>query len=149
MNTILKRMFAGSFILLFAVAIHANTIQAQVQEEAESQPQGDTVVDKLEENEKTSDFAELLKASGFAEVLNQQGPFTVLAPTNEALETSEVDVEGAKDDQEKAQQIAQSHLYQGNLPSEDVESSMGVKVEDSDESPSNGTIYVVDQIVTR
>lgn len=148
MKTLVKRLLASSFILLFAVAIHSNTIQAQVQEEA-GQPQGDTVVDKVEENEKTSDFAELLKTSGFAEVLNQQGPFTVLAPTNEALEASEVDVEGAKNDQEKAQQIAQNHLYQGNLPSEDVESSMGVKVEDSDDSPSNGTIYVVDQIVTR
>lgn len=147
MKTIIKRLVAGSFILLFAVAIHSNTINAQGN--AETQPQGETVVDQVESNEDTSDFAELLKVSGFAEVLKKQGPFTVLAPTNDALQSGEVDVEKAKEDQKMAQQVAQSHLYQGELPADEVESSMGVKVQDSDDSPSNGTVFVVDQVVTR
>jgi uncharacterized surface protein with fasciclin (FAS1) repeats len=147
MKTMLKRLVTGSFILLFAVAIHSNTINAQGN--AEDQPQGETVVDKVESNEDTSDFAEILKVSGFAEVLKKQGPFTVLAPSNEALQSGEVDVEKAKEDQKAAQQVAQSHLYQGELPAEEVEASMEVEVQDSDDSPSNGTVYFVDQIVTR
>lgn len=145
---IIKGVVASSFILLFAVAIHSNTI-AQVQEEAETQPQGETVVDKIDSNEETSDFAQILKVSGFAEVLKKQGPFTVLAPTNKALQSGEVDIEKAKNDQKMAQQVAQSHLYQGELPAEEVESTMGVEVQDTDDSPSNGTVYFVDQIVTR
>lgn len=137
-------MTIGVFLLLFAVTVYSNTTTAQ---ETKAPPQGDTVVDKV--NEKTSDFAEILKVSGFAEVLKKQGPFTVLAPSNEALQSSEVDVEKAKKDQKVAQQVAQSHLYQGQLPEKEIESSMGVKVEDSDDSPSNGTVFVVDQIVTR
>jgi uncharacterized surface protein with fasciclin (FAS1) repeats len=137
----------GSFILLFAVAIHSNTINAQGN--TEDQPQGETVVDKVESNEGTSDFAEILQVSGFADVLSQQGPFTVIAPSNDALQSAEVDVEKAKNDQKMAQQVAQSHLYQGELPSEEVESSMGVEVQDSDDSASNGTIYFVDQVITQ
>lgn len=143
---IMKRLALGSFALLFAFAVHSNAVAQQ--QEAPPQ-QGETVVDKVESNDDTSEFAEILKVSGFAEVLKKQGPFTVLVPTNDALESSDVDVEAAKNDQEAAQQIAQSHLYQGNLPAEDVESSMGVQVEDSDDSPSNGTVYIVDQIVTQ
>lgn len=149
MKTTLKRLFAGSFILLFAVAIHVNSIQAQVQDNAETQPQGETVVDKIDSNEETSDFAQVLKVSGFAEVLKKQGPFTVLAPTNEALQSGKVDIEKAKNDQKMAQQVAQSHLYQGELPADEIESTMGVEVQDSDDSPSNGTVYLVNQVVTR
>lgn len=146
MKSILKRLATGAFLLFFAVAVHSNTTIAQ---ETEAPPQGDTVVDKVQSSEKTSDFAEILQASGFADVLQEQGPFTVLAPSNDALESSGVDVEEAKSDQQMAQQVAQSHLYQGELPEEEVEASMGVEVEDSDDSPSNGTIYFVNQMVTQ
>lgn len=149
MKTMVKRLVASSFIILFAAAIHVNNTQAQVQEDTEAPPQGDTVVDKIDSNEETSDFAQVLKVSGFAEVLKKQGPFTVLAPTNEALQSGEVDIEQAKNDQKMAQQVAQSHLYQGELPAEEVESTMEVNVEESDDTPSNGTVYIVDQIVTR
>lgn len=142
---IFKRLTLGTFALLFAFAIHSNVVAQQ----QEAPPQGDTVVDKVQSNDDTSEFAEILKVSGFAEVLKKQGPFTVLVPTNDALESSDVDVEAAKNDQKAAQQVAQSHLYQGSLPAEDVEASMGVQVEDSDDSPSNGTVYIVDGVVTK
>lgn len=147
MKTMLKRLVTSSFILLFAVAIHSNTMNAQGN--AASQPQGETVVDKVTSNAETSDFAEILQVSGFAEVLNRQGPFTVLAPSNEALKAGNVDVEAAKNDQEKARQVAQNHLYKGEIPAEEVESSMGTEVTDSDDSGSNGTVYFVNQVVTR
>lgn len=145
---IFKKLALSSFVLLFAFAVHSNVAMAQQQQQQQA-PQGDTVVDKVQSNDDTSEFAEILKVSGFAEVLKKQGPYTVLAPSNEALESSDIDLESAKNDQEAAQKVAQSHLYQGNLPTEEVESSMGVKVEDSDDSPSNGTIYIVDGTVSQ
>lgn len=146
MKSIIKRVATGAFLLFFAVAVHSNTTIAQ---ETEVPQKGNTVVDKVEANEETSDFAEILKVSGFADVLKEQGPFTVLAPSNEALQSSGVDIEEAKNDQKMAQQVAQNHLYQGELPEEEVEASMGVEVQDSDDSPSNGTVFFVDQMVTR
>lgn len=144
MKNLFKRLGVGSVVLLFAVAVYSNTITAQ--ENPPTETQAETVVDKLEENEKTTEFAELLKVSGFADVLRQQGSFTVLAPSNEALQ-GKVDTEALKENQGKAQQIVQGHLFKGEISREQVKSKMGVEVEDSDESASNGTIYIVDQVV--
>ena len=52
-----------------------------------------------------------------------------------------------KEKPQKVKSIVQSHLYQGEVSSEQVESQMGVTIEEKDESPSNGVVYVVDQVV--
>lgn len=151
MRTKIKRFVSASVALLMVFAFSANVMVAQGggQGQGQGQAQGETVVDKLNENENTSDFAELLEQSGFAQVLAEQGPYTVLAPTNEALANGEVDVEAAKGSQEQAQQVVQSHLYQGEISAEEVESSMGVEVQDQDGTPSNGVVYFVNDVVTR
>lgn len=146
MKTIFKRLITGSFVFLFAIALYSNTTTAQEAPPTEG-AEGETIVDKLSENEETTEFAALLDESGFADVLQQEGPFTVLAPSNEALQSGEVDVEAVKEDPAQVQQLVQSHLYKGEIPSEQVESSMGVGIENSDDSADNGTIYVVDQVV--
>lgn len=149
MRTKIKRFVSASVALLMVFAFSANVMVAQGGGQGQGQAQGETVVDKLNENENTSDFAELLEQSGFAQVLAEQGPYTVLAPSNEALANGEVDIEAAKESQEQAQQVVQSHLYQGEIPAEEVESSMGVEVEDQDGTPSNGVVYFVNDVVTR
>lgn len=149
MRTKIKRFVSASVALLLVFAFSANVSVAQGGGQGQGQAQGETVVDKLNENENTSDFAELLEQSGFAQVLVEQGPYTVLAPSNDALANGEVDIESAKENREQAQQVVQNHLYQGEIPTEEVESSMGVEVEDKDESPSNGVVYFVNDVVTR
>lgn len=150
MTSISKRLLPGILSLLVILAFSANTMVAQGGGQGQQgQVEGETVVDKINETEETSEFAELLEQSGFAQVLVQQGPFTVLAPTNEALANGDIDIESAKQDREAAQSVVQSHLYQGELPVEEVENSMGVKVENEDGSPANGVLYVVDGIVTQ
>lgn len=151
MRTKIKRFVSASVALLLVFAFSANVSVAQGggQGQGQGQAQGETVVDKLNENENTSDFAELLEQSGFSQVLVEQGPYTVLAPSNEALANGEIDIESAKENREQAQQVVQNHLYQGEIPTEEVESSMGVEVEDKDESPSNGVVYFVNDVVTR
>jgi len=147
MSTKIKRFVSASVTLLLLLAFGANLSFAQGG--GQGQAQGETVVDKLNGNEKLSDFATLVEASGFGQVLNQQGTYTVLAPTNEALESEGVDVDAAKENRKQAQKVVQSHLYQGDISTKKVESSMGVKIKEKDESAANGTVYVVDQVVKR
>ncbi|MEL7833651.1 fasciclin domain-containing protein [Fodinibius sp. Rm-B-1B1-1] len=147
MTSKMKKLISASFAVLLVFALSANF--AVGQGGGQSQVQGETVVDKVSENSDTSDFSDLLEQSGFAQVLAQQGPYTVLAPSNDALAKGEVDVESAKENQKQAQQVVQNHLYQGEISADEVESSMGVKVQKEDESPANGVVYVVDKVVTR
>lgn len=149
MRSKIKRIVSGALAIMLVLAVGANFAVAQGQGQGQGQAQGETVVDKLNENDDTSDFAELLDQSGFAQVLVQQGPYTVLAPSNEALANGDVNVDAAKEDRKQAQQVVQNHLYQGEISAEEVESSMGVEVKEKDESPSNGVVYFVSEVVTR
>lgn len=148
MKSNIKRLVSASLAVMLVMAVVANVTVAQNTGQ-QGQVDGETVVDKLNSSDKTSDFAELVEASGFGQVLVQQGPYTVLAPTNSAIEDEGVDVDAAKENKEQAQKVVQSHLYQGEISSDEVESSMGVKIEDKDESAANGTVYVVDKVVKR
>lgn len=147
MKNVLKRLIASSFIFLFAVSLHFNTANAQGQTPPDAE--GETVVDKLDSNEQTSEFAQLLKESGFSDILTKQGPFTVLAPSNDALQSGDTSADELKENPEELKKFVRSHLYQGEVPTDQVESGMGVKVQDTEESASNGIIYVVDKPVQR
>lgn len=148
MRSKIKRLVSTSLALMLIFAVSANFAVSQNTGQ-QGQVDGATVVDKLNSNDKLSGFAELVDASGFGQVLIQPGPYSVLAPTNKALENEGVDVDAAIENRDQAQKVVQSHLYQGEISSEEVESSMGVKIEDKDESAANGTVYVVDQVVKR
>jgi uncharacterized surface protein with fasciclin (FAS1) repeats len=50
-----------------------------------SEGQAQTILEKLNSNSQTSQFAKALESSGAAEQLKQSGPFTVFAPTNSAF----------------------------------------------------------------
>lgn len=148
MRSKIKRLVSASLALMLVFAVGANIAVSQNTGQ-QGQVDGETVVDKMNSNEKLSDFTELVDASGFGQVLTQQGTYTVLAPTNKALENEGVDVDAAKENKDQAQKVVQSHLYQGEISSDEVESSMGVKIQDKDESAANGTVYIVDQVVKR
>jgi uncharacterized surface protein with fasciclin (FAS1) repeats len=144
MKKLLKLITATSLILAFAITLNSQALNAQDQG-----AQGDTVVEVVEGTEEASDFADLLSESGFASVLQEQGPYTVLAPSNEALEASGTNVDELKQNPQKVQGLVQGHLYQGELPSDKVESMLDVSVEKSDNSASNGTVHVVDKVVKK
>ncbi len=144
----IKRLVSASLALMLVFAVGANIAVSQNTGQ-QGQVDGETVVDKMNSNEKLSDFTALVEASGFGQVLTQQGTYTVLAPTNKALENEGVDIEAAKENRDQAQKVVQSHLYQGDISTEKVESSMGVKIEDKDESAANGTVYIVNSVVKR
>lgn len=132
--------------LILTVTFLLNT-SVQAQETAPPDAQGETVYEVVNASEETSDFAELLDKSGYAQILKKQGPYTILAPSNDAIEASNTSMEELNENPEQIKTVVQGHLYQGEVPSDQIESQMGVTVEKSDESASNGVVHVVDQIV--
>lgn len=143
MKATLKTLLASS--LMITVALLFNFNQATAQDTGPPQAaEGKTVVEVVNSHDGTSEFGKLLSESGYAQVLQNQGPYTVVAPSNEAIQAEKEAVgEGAVN----AKSLVQGHLYQGEVPAEQVESQMGVTVEETDETAGNGVVHVVDKVV--
>lgn len=147
MKPLLKVLLTGSLMIAFALNI--NSVDAQTTDEnTETSHQGNNVVDVVKSNEDQSIFAELLEESDMSEVLTSEGPFTVLVPTDEAIE-AKGDVHELKENPELRQELIGSHLYQGELPSERVKSALDVEIVEGDKSASNGVVHFVDEVVER
>lgn len=145
MKTILNIPVTLSLIVTLAVLGNMQPVNAQ----EDTAPQAETVVDVVDANEETTDFGQLLENSGFANVLQAEGPYTVLAPSNEAIESSGTSMDALEESPQKVKTLVQGHLYQGELPPEQVESMLEVEVKDTDESASNGTVHIVDEVVEK
>jgi|GEM_PF-1251671 len=129
--------------LLFAGLTFNSVLDAQGSQSAATQ--GKSVYTVVKSNQQTTHFAQLLKASGYSRVLKGKGPYTVLAPSNKALESSGYDQ--AKSDPAKAKKIIRGQLYKGNISADKVKSNMGAKILDTDKSANNGTVYVIDKVI--
>jgi|GEM_PF-3513179 len=137
----LKVYLASGLALAVTVLIFSGSLQAQVNTQGNMQNDQDakTVVDVVKEKDNTAKFADMLEKSGFATVLNQQtSQFTVLAPKNEAVENLDPQLK------ENPQQAVQGQLLKGEMSKDNIEEQLGVKVEETDDSAKNGTVYVVD-----
>jgi uncharacterized surface protein with fasciclin (FAS1) repeats len=96
-----------------------------------------------------SDFAQLIKVSGFNRVLAGKGPFTVVAPTNNALESNEKNLDKLEKSAKKARKLVSGYLYKGNIPAKEIESKLGVNIKKQDASAANGVVYVVDSLLKK
>lgn len=142
----LIRFFGVGLVLLIIGSIFNSNLAAQGTQS--SKKQGKTVYNVIQSNDQTTHFAKLLKASGYSRVLNKKkGPYTVLAPSNKALQSSGYDK--AKSDPAKAKKIVNGQLYKGNVSPDQVKSNMGVKIIDTDKTADNGTVYIVDKVIQR
>lgn len=140
MKIAIKRVFAGSLMFALTLLFFSSTLQAQGNTEATAQ--GKTVYEVINSIENTSEFATLLDKAGYGQVLKQQnGTYTVLAPNNEAVQNAESSLK------ESPKKLMQGQLFKGEVPKEQIESQMGVTVQESYNSASNGVVYVVDKIV--
>lgn len=146
MKYILKSILTATFTLLLAFSLSLDAEAQEVQQET-AQPDGETVMDVVTSNPDNSVFAELLAESDMQEILSAEGPFTVLAPTDEALEEAGITAEQLQENPEQIQEIIRPHLYQGDMDSERVESALNVEVEDGDHEAANGVVHVVDEVV--
>ncbi len=133
-NYFLKLFPLTTLLILFSISVNSQDIPPQ---EAQD---GKNLVQVVKANEDISEFAALLDKSGYADILKEGGPYTVLAPNNDVLKNLPAE------QKENPQELLQGQLFQGNVPKDLIESELGVKVEKTDESATNGVIYIVDKI---
>ena len=106
---------------------------------------GKTVVKVINNDNDTSIFAALVKRSGFSSVLKKKGPYTVLAPNNEALRSS-LQIGKLEKNPKKLKKVVQDHLYKGNVSKKNVEAALGVKIISKHEA-SNGVVYIINSVI--
>lgn len=127
-----------SFILSIFLVVGFSNLQAQ----------DDTVVDVVNNSEDHTIFSELLAETGLEQVVSQPGPYTVIAPKDEAFEAMGSELDQLRANPEQLQNVVISHLFQGEVPSEDVEPNIGIEVEEGDISASNGLVHVTNEVVS-
>lgn len=132
----MSRIFTVTFMALF-LAVGVNFAQAQ----------DATVVDIINESEDHTILAELLVETELNNVISQPGSFTVIAPTDEAFEALGSDLDELRANPQQLQNVVIGHLYQGEVPSEDVEPNVGVEVVEGDIAASNGIVHVTNEVV--
>jgi transforming growth factor-beta-induced protein len=130
-----------------------------------------TIADVLQENEDFSTLVEVLEQAELLETLAGEGPFTVFAPTNEAIEAlPEGMLEGIMSSPESLVGVLQYHVVEGAYLAADLEgetsldtvlgSPLAITVEDgtvllngdvtvteADIEASNGVIHVIDTVL--
>ncbi len=117
-----------------------------------------------------STLTQALQAADLVEILDEQGPFTVFAPTDKAFEQlPEGTLESLINDKEALKEILLYHVVKGSVTAEDIvkyekakslsgslinikTSDSSVKLNDSnvistDIKASNGIIHVIDRVL--
>ena len=76
------------------------------------------IVDTAASADQFSTLVTAVKKAGLVDTLKGEGPFTVLAPTNEAFaKIPKKDLDGLLNDKEKLKQVLLSHVVPGHAPS--------------------------------
>lgn len=135
---------------------------------------GETIVAIAAGNPDFSTLVDLVKSAGLAETLSGTGPFTVMAPTNEAFGKVPADTVAAlkADPKGKLTDVLKLHVISGNVDAaaataaagtcvetlggkvkieKDADGNLtfgGAKIVKTDIKGSNGTIHVIDGVVT-
>ncbi len=107
----------------------------------------DTLFDTINEHSELMAFTSVMTDVGMDSFLHHEGPFTVLAPVNDAFEElgSEKMTE-VLSDVEMQRLVAQNHVFQGNHSAEDIEHIIPGEVIDVI-TTSNGTVIVIDEVI--
>jgi uncharacterized surface protein with fasciclin (FAS1) repeats len=135
-----KRMkFSAIFSAIFSLVLIAG-INLSV-------AQTGSVVDVINESEDHTIFAQMLADTELDNVVAQQGPFTIVAPTDAAFEALGDELEQIQADPERMQNVVIGHLFQGEVPATDVEPALEVQVAEGDIPATNGLVHVVDQVI--
>lgn len=125
-----------SFLLSIFLIAGVSSLQAQ-----------DNVVEVVNNSNDHTIFAELLTETGLEDVVSQEGPYTIVAPTDQAFEKMDTDIEELKANPDRLQNVVISHLFQGEVPASDAQASLGVEITDGDISATNGLVHVTDEVI--
>jgi len=107
----------------------------------------DSVVDVINSSEDHTIFSELLQETELDNVIAQQGPFTVVAPTDDAFEAMGDELDQIRENPEALQNVVIGHLFQGEVTAEEAEPALGITVEDGDIPASNGLVHTTNEVI--
>lgn len=110
--------------------------------------QQSTVVDVINSNKDLSTFAKLVKKSEVSSLLSQQGPFTVMAPSNEALDKMGDKLDELENNPQELRSFVERHLHRGQISAQTVQDSVGVTVKKGDLKASNGVVHIIGGVIT-
>lgn len=109
--------------------------------------QDGTVVDVISQSEDHTIMAEMLEETELNNVISEQGPFTVIAPTDEAFEEMGSELEAIREDTEQMQNLVIGHLFQGEVPADEAEPALEVTIAEGDIPASNGLVHVTEEVI--
>ncbi|WP_069131601.1 fasciclin domain-containing protein [Rhodohalobacter halophilus] len=109
--------------------------------------QSGSVVDVINESDDHTILAELLETTELDNVIAQQGPFTVVAPTDDAFEDMGSELEQLRQDPERAQNVVIGHLFQGEVPAEEAEPELNIEITNGDIPATNGLVHVTESVI--
>lgn len=135
----MKKYFSvlSIFALIFTFALTSNSATAQ----------DNTVVEVVEASENHTIFAELLNETGLADAIADQGPYTIIAPTNQAFENLGEEFEQIRQDNDRLQNIVVGHLFQGEVTASDAGPALEVEISEGDIPASNGLVHVTNEVI--
>lgn len=131
-----------------------------------------TIIDNASLKDDLSTFTALMRSANMVKNLSGTGPYTVLAPSNEAFDAlpgGTLDDLRKADNQEKLQQILSNHIIAGKLTTEDLQDGAilktaaghqlkvnkreeqirigGAMIEDPDEMSRNGVLHTINKVL--
>ncbi len=137
---ITKKFFpALTTILAFVFAFSFSVDSALAQD-------GD-VVDVINQSDDHTIFAEMLAETELDQVVSDQGPFTIIAPTDEAFEALGAELEQLQADPERMQNVVIGHLFQGEVTAEEAEPALEVEIQEGDIPASNGLVHITGAVI--
>ena len=107
----------------------------------------DSVVDVINSSEDHTIFAELLTETQLDGVIAEQGPFTVVAPTDAAFEAMGGELEQIRSNPDALQNVVIGHLFQGEVSAEEAEPFLGIEIIEGDIPASNGMVHVTNEVI--
>jgi len=112
-----------------------------------SNAQDRNVVEVINNSENHTVFADLLDETGLNNVVSQAGPYTVVAPTDKAFEEMGANLDDLRANSDSLESVVISHLFQGKVPSQKAEASLGIEIKEGGIEASNGLVHVVDEVI--
>lgn len=137
MSTLKRAIYFISFLAFLIMAAGVQMTFAQAE----------TVVDVVNNSSNHTILSELLDTSELDRVVSQEGPFTVIAPTDEAFQAMDINLIELKNSHEQAQDLVIEHLFQGEVLARDAEQALNITITQGDIRASNGIVHITDQVI--
>ncbi|MDX1591925.1 MAG: fasciclin domain-containing protein [Balneolaceae bacterium] len=133
---------ALSFLYLLAFLILIVGVQEITAQEG-------TVMDVIENSNEHTILTNLLHTSEYSRVLSEDGPYTVIAPTDKAFRSMDMNLEELKNNQEKAQDVVVEHLFEGEVAAQDAEVALNLTISQESITASNGIVHITSEVIGR